>query len=109
MHSNFKSGKEPGNQVLEVEIQNVGKTREKIIPPYLKFSAGFHTKKFQVGKDYVNCKYPRILKPGESMTCEIDFSHYKKLLDKEDFKATHLNVIVDDMVGMEFKSETIEV
>ena len=108
VHSNFKSGNDNSNSVLEVEIENVGKTREKITSPYLKFSAGFHTKKYQVGKEFVNCRYPRVLKPGEKLTCEIDIGHYQKLMEKEDFKATHLNVLVDDMVGMEFKSEEID-
>ncbi len=109
VHSNFKSGNSENGSILEVEIENIGKSSEKIIYPYLKFSTGFHTRKFQVGKEYVNCRYPRILKRGEKMTCEIDISHYKKLLDKDDFKPTHLTVIVDDMVGMEFKSELLEV
>jgi hypothetical protein len=108
VHSNLKSGNGNNNSVLEVKIENVGKTKEKIIPPYLKFSAGFHSKKYQVAKDFVNCRYPRILKPGEEMTCEIDISHYHKLMEKEDFKPTHLNVLIDDMVGMEFKSEEID-
>jgi hypothetical protein len=108
VHSKFKDG-DKMNSVLEVEIENVGKAREKIIPPYLKFTAGFHKKKYQVSKDYVNCKYPRMLKPGEKMTCEIDIGHYRKLMEKEDFKPTHLTVLIDDMVGMEFKSEELDI
>ena len=109
VHSDFKSGNNSNSSILEVEIQNTGKAREKITAPYLKYSVGFHTKKFQVGKEFVNCKYPRILKPGEKMVCEIDTSYYQKLLEEDDFNPTHLNVIVDDMVGMEFKSEALEI
>jgi hypothetical protein len=109
VNSNYKSGSGDNNSLLELEIINVGKTREKIMPPYLKFSSGFSTKKYQVGKESVNCKYPRVIKPGERMVCEIDLSQYQKSLEKDDFKATHLVVVVDDMVGMEFKSESLEV
>ena len=106
--SKFKDG-DKKNSVLEVNIENIGKAEEKIILPFLKYSAGFHKKKYQVSKEFVNCRYPVMLKPGEKMTCEIDIGHYRKLMEKEDFKPTHLTVLINDMVGMEFKSEELDV
>jgi len=108
IHSSFKPDENNGNSIIEVSIQNSGKAREKLTPPYLKFSTGLHTKKYQVANEFVNCRFPRILKRGEEMVCEINISHYRELLEKEHFNPVHLNILVDDMVGLEFKSETLD-
>ncbi len=99
----------PGNMhMVEVHIVNVGKRRVKTVAPYVKFSHGQKSRKYQVNPHKINCKFPRVLKVGEEVNCEIDLTHFHSELEKKSMNSTHVKIIIENMVGMKYNSHTLD-
>ncbi len=95
------------DSVVTVQVENIGKREVKLVSPYVSFSHASHSKLFQMKADKVECKFPRIINIGDKLSCEVDLSQYKELLDKHDFHPTHMKVIIKDTVGLKFNSHTL--
>jgi len=106
--SNFKSDKEEKNDsVLVVNMENIGKRKLKLLAPYVRFSHTTHSKLYQVKPATINCKFPRMLKIGEKLSCELDLGHFKTILEKHAFSPTHMKLIVNDSAGLDFESQSL--
>ncbi len=104
----FKSvDDEKHDAVLNVEIENVGKRNLKLMSPYVRFSHATHTQIYQVKSESINSKFPRLLKIGEKLNCELDLAHFKTALQKHAFSPTHVKVIFNDSAGLDFESQSL--
>lgn len=100
---------EDGNQhLLKVDVLNIGKRRLKMVAPYIKFTHGRKSRKYQVDPRKIKCKFPKALKVGEDFSCLIDLEHFHEVLEKKNMKSTHVRVIVENMVGMKYISHTVD-
>lgn len=105
---NFKSDSDEKNDsVLVVNLENIGKRKLKILAPYVRFSHTTHSKLYQVKPETINCKFPRMLKIGEKLSCELDLGHFKTILEKHAFSPTHMKLIVNDSAGLDFESQSL--
>jgi hypothetical protein len=105
---NFKSESDEKNDaMLKVEIENVGKRNLKLMSPYVRFSHATHTKLYQVKPETIDCKFPRMLKIGQKLSCEVDLGHFKTILQKQSFSPTHAKVIISDSAGLDFESQSL--
>jgi hypothetical protein len=91
-------------QELKIVIENDGKRNIDILSPYIRFSTAAHSKIFQIKSEKVHCKFPKIIKIGETMSCEIDLYQYKESMLEHTFHPSHLSVIIKDTAGLEFTS-----
>ena len=106
---NFKSDKDKLNKsIIEVFVENIGKKRVKMLFPYVKFSSTSSSKLFQLNSERVNCRFPKIIKKGEKLNFEIDISQYINILKKQSFEPTHVRVVIEDTVGLKFKSHNLD-
>jgi len=94
--------------VIKVDVKNVGKKQLKLTAPYVKFTHINHSKLYQITSAKAHCKFPRIMKIGDEIGCDVDLTHYKELLEKNDWHPTHVRVIVKDTVGLEFQSKALD-
>jgi len=105
---NFKSDSDEKNDsVLVVNMENIGKRKLKLLAPYVRFSHTTHSKLYQVKPETINCKFPRMLKIGEKLSCELDLGHFKTILEKHAFSPTHMKLIVNDSAGLDFESQSL--
>ena len=93
--------------VLLVSAENVGKRRLKLLNPYVRFSHATHTQLYKVKPETIDCTFPRAIKIGEKLTCEIDLAHFKTQLEKHAFHPTHVKVIISDTAGLDFESHSL--
>ncbi len=105
---NFKPDSDKTDSVIKVAVKNIGKKRLKLVAPYVKFSHYTHFKLYQITSAKAHCKFPRIMKIGDEIGCEVDLTPYKDLLAKNEWHPTHVRVIVKDTVGLEFQSENLD-
>lgn len=104
-----KVGFDHGSQhVLKVDVLNIGKRKLKMVAPYIKFTHGRKSRKYQVDPRKIKCKFPRALKVGEEFSCFIDLEHFHSVLEKRNMKSTHVKVIIENMVGMKYISHTVD-
>lgn len=105
----FKSDdKEDKHSIITVDLKNIGTRRVKLVLPYVRFGHDTHSKLFQMKREKVQCRFPRILPVGEDLSFDIDLSLYKESLDKHDFHPTHIKVIMKDTVGLKFHTHTLD-
>ncbi|MCF8378383.1 MAG: hypothetical protein K9H49_02330 [Bacteroidales bacterium] len=102
-----ESEKDNRHQVF-ITVKNTGKKRLKMYAPYLKFSNGPHAQIYQVNPHKVHCRFPRIIKIGEEVSCNIDLTDYHHSLEKDNFHPSHFKVIIKDTVGMSFSSHSLD-
>ena len=107
--SKFKRGDDTNKLILAINVENIGKKRVKVVAPYIKFSTSSKSKKFQVNPKNASCRFPRIIKIGDKLGCDIDISYYLDILDKQSFKPTNLIVYIEDNVGLNFHSKTHQI
>jgi hypothetical protein len=104
----FKPGSdEKQHSVLIVILENIGKRKLKLLPPYVRFSHATHSKRFLVKPETITSNFPRSLKIGEKLTCELDLSHFKSLLEKHTFHPTHVKFVINDSAGLDFESHSL--
>lgn len=109
VNCNFKSDKDNINKsIIEVFVENVGKKRVKMVFPYVKFSSSTSSKLFQLNSKKVNYRFPKIIKKGEKLNFEVDISQYNNILKNQSFNTTHIKVVVEDTVGLQFKSHNLD-
>ena len=105
---NFKSDSdEKQDAMLIVNLDNVGKRKLKLLPPFVRFSHATHSKLFKIKPETINCRFPRSVKIGEKLTCEVDLGHYTTQLEKLGFSSTHVKVIFNDSAGLDFESHNL--
>jgi hypothetical protein len=93
--------------VVEVHVKNVGKRKVKTVAPYVKFTHGRKTRKYQVNPVKLKCNFPHTMGVGEEVKCEIDLEQYHSVLKKKSMNPTHVKIIIENMVGMNFNSHTL--
>lgn len=96
------------NHKIEVHAKNIGKRRVKVVAPYVKFSHGRKSRKYQVSKSKLNIKFPLILTVGDEFKCEIDLEHFHTVLEQKSMTSSHVKIIVENMVGMKYNSHTLD-
>ena len=94
--------------VVEIDVENIGKKRMKILAPYIKFSHTTHSKLFQLKSEKAICRFPRIIKIGDKLNCEVDLSQYASSLESISFKPTHVKIFLEDTAGLRFYSQNME-
>jgi hypothetical protein len=105
---NFKSDSDKKNDsVLIIDMENIGKRKLKLLTPYVRFSHATHSKLYQVRPETINCKFPRMLKIGEKLSCDLDLGHFKTILEKHTFSPTHMKLIISDSAGLNFESQSL--
>jgi len=105
----FKDGNDNSlNSILRIDIENVGKRTMKLMPLYIRFSHTNHSKLFAVKPKLLHIRFPRMIKIGEKLTCELDLKHYDQLLKTHSLIPTHLKVIVNDSAGLDFESHSLD-
>jgi hypothetical protein len=110
VHAEFvDKGNKVDESIVKVSIKNIGKKQVKMVYPYIKFYHGTHSKIYQLKPNNVECKFPRIIKKGELISCQIDLHHYHDPLEKTEFDPTHVKFMIKDTVGMEFHSEHLHI
>lgn len=102
------SNKGNENMSVLVKVENVGKKRVRIMPPYIKFYSGIHSQVYQVAPKVIHHDYPRLLKRTATDECEIELNTYLEKLKKADFHATKFKVLVKNSTGLEYFSLAIE-
>jgi hypothetical protein len=108
VNCSFKpGGDEKHHSVLILILENIGKRKLKLLAPYVRFSHATHSKLYIVKPETATCSFPRVIKVGEKLSCEIDLSHFKALLEKHSFSPTHVKVIVSDIAGLDFESHSL--
>lgn len=95
-------------KTLDFEVLNDGKKRLKLQEPLVKFTHATSKKMFQVKKEYLQAKFPKVLKIGESFAGSINIDHYEEVLRKNSFEPTHVKVIFLESAGLEFQSHSID-
>ena len=94
--------------IVEIDVENIGKKRMKMLAPYVKFSHATHSKLFQVKPEMVNTRFPRIIKIGDKLNCEVDLSQYTSSLESISFNPTHVKIFLEDTAGLRFYSQNLE-
>ena len=94
--------------IVEVHVKNVGKRRVKVVAPYVKFSHGQKSRKYQVSLSKLNTKFPRVMKVGDELKCDVDLTHFHSVLEQKSMKSSHVKIIVENMVGMKYNSSTLD-
>ncbi len=97
-----------GGHKLKLDVQNTGKARVKMMAPFVRFIHGPTSQIYQLHSAKVHCKFPRIVKVGESVTCEFDLDDFREKLTRNDFHPTHVKIEIKDTVGMKFSSGSID-
>lgn len=105
VQADFKADNE---HIVEVHVLNIGKRRVKMVAPYVKFSHGRKSRKYQIDPRWIKCKFPRVLNLGEEFTCEIDLEHFHSILEKKSMNSPHVKIIIENMVGMKYISHTLD-
>lgn len=95
-------------KVVTVQVKNTGKKRIKIVAPFVSFYNIKHAEVFQIDPKKVKCKFPRILKVGDEVSCEVEIGHYRETIEKKDFDPTRVKIFVKDTVGMKFNSNSVD-
>jgi len=95
------------NHLVEVHVKNVGKRRVKTVAPYVKFTHGQISRKYQVNPRKINCKFPRILNIGDEVSFQINLTNFHSVLEQKSMNTTHLKVIIENMVGMQYNSQSL--
>lgn len=98
-------GSTPHN--MDVLVTNTGKKRVKMQSPFVKFTHGTGTVIYKVNPHKVHCRFPRILKVGENISCTVDLSTYHESLEQSSFHPTHVKIVIKDTMGMKFGSHSI--
>ncbi len=96
------------NHKVEIHATNIGKRRVKVVSPYVKFSHGQKSRKYQVSPSKLNIRFPRVLKVGDEFNCEIDLTHFHSALEKRSMNSSHVKIIIENMVGMKYNSHTLD-
>jgi hypothetical protein len=105
---NFQSGSdEKQDAMLTIEFENIGKRNLKLLAPYVRFSHATHSKLYQVKPETITCKFPRSVKIGEKLNCQLDLGHFKTILEKQSFSPTHVKLIINDSAGLDFESHSL--
>ncbi|MCB0821329.1 MAG: hypothetical protein KDC09_01435 [Bacteroidales bacterium] len=94
--------------IISVHVKNTGKKRIKIVAPFVSFYSLTGSEIFQVDPKKVHCKFPRILKVGDEVNCEIEIGHYGETLKSKNFHPSNVKIFVKDTVGMKFNSNPFE-
>jgi hypothetical protein len=102
------SKNEENKPSVHVSVENIGKKRVRIMPPYIKFYAGIHSQIYQVAPKIIHHDFPRLLKRREIDECEIELSSYLEKLKKADFHATRFKILIKNSTGLEYFSPAIE-
>jgi len=93
---------------VEIDVENIGKKRMKMLAPYVKFSHATHSKLFQLKPEKASCRFPRIIKIGDKLNCEVDLSQYESSLESISFNPTHVKIFLEDTAGLRFYSQSLE-
>lgn len=93
--------------ILLVTAENIGKRKLKLLLPFVRFSHATSTQLYKVRPETINCSFPRSIKVGEKLICEIDLAHFKTQLEKHAFHPTHIKVIMSDSAGLDFESQNL--
>jgi len=93
---------------LKLNIDNIGKSKVKMMAPFVRFIHGPTSQIYQLSSEKVHCKFPRIVKIGETVSCEFDLDDFRDKLLKHDFHPTHVKIEIKDTVGMKFSSHSID-
>lgn len=104
--SKFRKDDNINKLFLVITVENTGKKRVRIVGPYIKFSGNSKPKLYQVNHKSSMCKFPKMIKIGDQLSCEIDISYYLDILNKKSFKPTGLKVYIEDTAGLQFHSQT---
>jgi len=96
------------NHIVEIHATNIGKRRVKVVAPYVKFSHGQKSRKYQVSPSKLNTKFPRVLKVGDELKCEVDLTHFHSVLEQKSLKSSHVKIIIENMVGMKYNSRILD-
>ena len=94
--------------LVDVNIKNTGKKRLKMNSPYVKFINGPSVQIYQINPQKIHCRFPRIIKVGEEISCTVDLTEYHKSLEKDSFHPTHFKIVIKDTVGMNFSSHSLD-
>jgi len=106
--ADYKPNYDGKDSVLKVSVKNVGKKHLKLTAPYVKFSHHNHSKLYQIKSDKAQCTFPRVMRVGDEIGCEVELLHYKDEIDENEWHPTHVKVLVKDTVGLEFASKTLD-
>jgi hypothetical protein len=93
---------------LEIHVRNTGKKQVKMMAPFVSFYNLQSSQIFQLDPKKVHCKFPRILKVGDEVSCEAEIGHYKETLEKREFHPHKVKIYVKDTVGMKFNSNSLD-
>jgi hypothetical protein len=77
------------------------------VAPYVKFTHGQKSRKYQVNPHKLKCNFPRTIAVGEEIAYEIDLENYHSILKKKSMNPAHLKIIIENMVGMSFNSHVL--
>ena len=97
----------PDSHLLKVTVENVGKKKLKMLSPFVRFIHGPTSQIYQLKPEEVHCKFPRVVKVGESLSCEFDLDDFRDKLKKNSFHPSHVKIEIKDTVGMKFSSGSI--
>ncbi|MCB2219340.1 MAG: hypothetical protein KQI35_03020 [Bacteroidetes bacterium] len=109
VHCDYKPHNTPGDQkYLEIHVKNTGKKQVKMMAPFISFYNIQSSQIFQLDPKKVHCKFPRILKVGDEVSCEAEIGHYKETLEKREFHPHKVKIYVKDTMGMKFNSNSLD-
>ena len=106
--ADYKPNYDGKDSVLKVSVKNIGKKHLKLTAPYVKFSHHSHSKLYQIKSSKAKCKFPRLMKVGDEIGCEVELLDYKEKLNDNEWHPTHVKVLVKDTVGLEFGSKNLD-
>ena len=96
------------NPSVHVKVENIGKKRVKIMPPYIKFYSGIHTQVFQINPKRAHHEFPVLMKKTQSDQCDIELGVFLEKLKSQDFHATKFKVLIKNSTGLEFFSQPVD-
>lgn len=106
--ADYKPNYDGKDSVIKVKVKNIGKKHLKLTAPYVKFSHNTHTKLYQIKSKKSQCKFPRVMKVGDEIGCEVDLLEYKEKLVDNEWHPVHVKILVKDTMGLEFGSKDLD-
>ena len=107
VYCEYKSQQWDSQEFVKINVKNTGKKQVKMMSPFVDFYNLQSSQIYQIDPKKVHCKFPRLLQPGDEVSCEVEIGHYRESLKKSEFHPHKVKIFVKDTVGLKFNSNSM--
>ena len=110
VEAKYKQNKEgPGNSIVEVKIENVGKKPMNIVYIYTRFYDRLSHENVMLSQANISFKLPYFIEKKEIINCNLDIGEYLKSLNEKSFDLRNIKISIANSDSMEYISNSLDV